>query len=116
MKMIKHLTIVSLVVAMAMSLAIPASAVTYSHGNDYSACRCYAKTSQTGVDYSIGAKITWQLSGQSTVIDGELVTSDGAVAESRSNWLWGKTGKSFGYYYLDGQRTHESTKWMDFSF
>lgn len=45
-----------------------------------------------------------------------LVSSTGSSAKSRSKWLWGKEGKSFGYYYVNGVQRHKSTAWMDFDF
>lgn len=100
---------------MMFSAAIPAYAndITYIHGNE--TYRCFAETTQTG-DATIGAKITWQLSNSNTVASGDTVTSSGPSARSRSKLLIGKTGKSFGYYYVNGKQTHKSTAWMNFDF
>lgn len=112
----KKLVALFMLVIMAISTSVPAYAantITYIHGNESN--RCYAETTQTSDD-TIGAKITWQLTGENTVAQGDKVTSTGASAKSRSKWLWGKEGKSFGYYYVNGVQKHKSTAWMDFDF
>lgn len=113
----KKLVALFLFVVMAISTAIPtyaASTITYVHGNESN--RCYAETRQSSDEFEIGAKITWQLTGENTVVHGDKVTSDGASAKSISKWLWGKEGKSFGYYFVNGVQKHKSTAWMDFDF
>lgn len=113
----KKLVALFMLVIMTISTSVPAyaaSSINFIHGNESN--RCFAETTQTEDDYEIGAKITWQLTGENTVVHGEKVTSTGASAKSRSKWLWGKEGKSFGYYYVDGTQVHKSTAWMDFDF
>ncbi|WP_448918943.1 hypothetical protein [Eubacterium sp.] len=114
-KLTKSLAATFLCALMMFSAAIPAYAndITYIHGNE--TYRCFAETTQTG-DATIGAKITWQLSNSNTVASGDTVTSSGPSARSRSKLLIGKTGKSFGYYYVNGKQTHKSTAWMNFDF
>lgn len=113
----KKLIALFMLVIMAISTSVPAYAankITYIHGNESN--RCYAETTQTSDEATIGAKITWQLSGEDTIVNGSLVSSTGSSAKSRSKWLWGKEGKSFGYYYVNGVQRHKSTAWMDFDF
>lgn len=112
----KKLVTLFLLVVMIFSISIPtyaANTFTFTHGNESN--RCFAETSQTG-DASIGAQISWQLNGKNTVVYGDKVSSYGATAKSRSKWLWGKEGKSFGYYYVNGSLAHRSTAWMNFDF
>lgn len=97
------------------TMSSASAAIVYHHGNE-SGSRCFAKTTQTSSTRAIGAKITWQISGSSVVKSGDQVTSTGAEALSRSSWLWRKSGKSFGYYYIDGIEAHRSTAWLSFDF
>jgi len=113
----KLLAILLCAIALVSMLTISASAgVVYYHGNDNSRHRVYALTTQSGTTYAIGAKITWQIQGQSAVITGPYNTSTGAQALSESPSLWLKKGQSFGYYYINGSQTHQSTAWMNFDF
>ncbi len=122
MKLAKRFLAVCFVLTCLVSLAISASAssipsgVQCYHGNDNSAYKCYAKTTQSSNTYTIGAQITWQLSGSSEVVYGNRVNSIGSTATSSSKSLRGHSGQSFGYYYVNSDQVHKSTAWMDFSF
>lgn len=115
MKIKKILAMFALVIVLSASATIPTYAgFNCIHGNESN--RCFAEITQDGVGYTISAKITWQLKGEDTVVHGSLVSSEGYSAKSRSKWLYGKEGKSFGYYYVNGKKIHESTAWMKFDF
>lgn len=100
------------------SMVMPASASSYyfTHGNNYSKCKCYAQTTQSSDDYTIGAQITWQLSNSNKITYAGINANKTSSVTSYSNWLWGKKGKSFGYYYINGKQKHKSTAWMSFDF
>lgn len=67
-------------------------------------------------NHTLGAQITWQVSGSNTVYYASRASGTGASVTSKSKNLKGKKGKSFGYYYVDGKLKHESTAWMNFKF
>ena len=93
-----------------------ATTYVYHHGNDYSTNTCYASTTASA-PASIGAKITWQLSGSNTVSNGPYVSNSGAYSITSSSYsLDGLSGKSYGYFYIGGVQTGQSTAWMDFTF
>lgn len=102
--------------SLSMSTQVSAATYTFSHGNDTSAYKCYAKTSQDSTSSTLGAQITWQINGSNAVEYGPLATGTGATVTSPSIKLKGKSGKSYGYYYVNGALKHTSTKWMNFSF
>ena len=77
---------------------------------------CYAETKQQKANHTLGAQITWQVSGSNTVYYASRASGTGASVTSKSKNLKGKKGKSFGYYYVDGKLKHESTAWMNFKF
>lgn len=104
-----------LLVCTASASSIPAGVVCY-HGNNNSTSKCYAQTKQSSNNYTIGAQITWQLSGSSDLVYGPRENSLGAKVTSSSRSLRGRSGQSFGYYYANNKLIHESTAWMDFSF
>lgn len=64
-------------------------------------------------NHTLGAQITWQVSGSNTVYYASRASGTGASVTSKSKNL---KGKSFGYYYVDGKLKHESTAWMNFKF
>lgn len=100
-----------------MTMVCPVSAsstVTFHHGNNNSTKKCYAQTTQTGTD-SIGALITWQVSTSNTIVYGTRADGSGYSVTSNSVSLRGKSGKSFGYFYHNGNE-YTSTGWYNFSF
>ena len=108
--------IIMLAVVMAVNAApLSANSLTFHHGNNNTSKKCYAQTEQTASD-SIGALITWQLTNDNTVYYGSTVNSTGATATSYSKKLKGKSGKSYGYYYHNGNQVWKSTAWYSFSF
>lgn len=115
MKKFKKLVATALVAVMVLTtMALSASAgIVYWHGNEGS--RCYAKTTQDTTTELIGAKITWQV-GSGDVKEGTPSHTTGAEAKSISSWLKFRSGKSFGYYYINNRETHRSTAWMPFNF
>lgn len=121
-KLTKRLLAVCLILACVVSLAVSVSAagipsgVDCWHGNDYSTKQCYAETLQDSNNYTIGALITWQLAGSADVEWGTQKSSSGPSVRSSSPSLRGKSGQSFGYFYVNNQQVHKSTAWMDFSF
>lgn len=122
MKLGKRLLAVCLVLVCLVSLAVSANAASIPsgvqcyHGNDNTAKKCYAKTTQNSNTYNIGAHISWQLTGSSDVEWGDRESSPGASVTSSSPSLRGKSGQSFGYFYVNSQEVHHSTAWMNFSF
>ena len=100
---------------MFVSASIP-SGVSCYHGNNNSLKKCYARIEQSGSTYTIGAQITWQYSGSSSVNYGPRVDTSGAEITSYSDSLRGKTGKSYGYYYANNIKIHQSSAWMGFSY
>lgn len=92
-----------------------ANKLTFAHGNDNTAKKCLAKTSQTGSD-SIGALITWQLTNKNEVHYAKQTNSSGASTTCYSSKLKGKSGQSYGYFYRNGEQVHKSTAWYSFSF
>lgn len=114
MKKILTMAIVSMILIVN-CIPVSANNLTYTHGNDNSSKKCFAQTSQTGTD-SIGALITWQLSGTNQVVYGSVANSTGYSARSSSKALKGKSGKSYGYFYHNGSEVHRSTSWYSFSF
>lgn len=122
MKLVKRIFAVCLVLVCVVSLAISASAASIPsgvdcwHGNDYDAKKCYAETLQDSNTYTIGAQISWQVTGSSDVVWGKRESSTGHTVRSSSSSLRGKSGQSFGYYYVNSQEVHKSTAWMNFSF
>ncbi len=108
-------TLITVGTLFAATVPVSANSLTFYHGNDTSAKKCYAKTTQTGAD-NIGAMITWQLSTSNTVYYGSYETSTGYSVTSLSSKLKGKSGSSYGYYYDNGSQVHQSTAWFAFSF
>lgn len=105
------------IVACASSFASAAD-VWFAHGNSNEDHKCFATTTQSGSTRLLGAQITWQLSGKDEIKYGPLVTTTGYQARSNSDWLWLRSGQSYGYYYVDttDETAHESTAWMPFDF
>ena len=122
MALTKRIFALCLVLVCIASLAITVSAssipngVHCYHGNDDANYKCYARITQSSDDYTIGAQITWQLSGSASVYRVDPVTTRGKEAYCPSYGLAGYKGQSFGYYTVDGVQVHKSTAWMDFSF
>ncbi|MCH4031258.1 MAG: hypothetical protein LKG56_07020 [Lachnospiraceae bacterium] len=100
---------------MASCISVSANELVFYHGNDDSAKKCFAATTQTE-DENIGARITWQLSDENTVEYGPYNTSNGYQVTSYSRRLAGKSGWSYGYYYNNGTIVHRSTEWYGFNF
>lgn len=110
-------TMLCAIISISMSVpAFAANTYTFVHGNNTSTYKCFAETQQTGASSTLGAQITWQVNGSNSVIYGPMSTGTGASVRSSSVALKGKKGKSYGYYYINGTKKHESTAWMDFSF
>lgn len=104
-------------IVMIATMVCPVSAssnVTFHHGNNNSTKKCYAQTTQTGTD-SIGALITWQVSTSNTVVYGTRSDGNGYSVTSYSSSLRGKSGKSYGYFYHNGNE-YTCSGWYSFSF
>ena len=114
-KLITSMTLI-LGLSMTMLTNVAADTITFVHGNNGTSKYCYAETKQQKANHTLGAQITWQVSGSNTVYYASRASGTGASVTSKSKNLKGKKGKYFGYYYVDGKLKHESTAWMNFKF
>lgn len=114
-KLITSMTLI-LGLSMTMLTNVAADTITFVHGNNGTSKYCYAETKQQKANHTLGAQITWQVSGSNTVYYASRASGTGASVTSKSKNLKGKKGKSFGYYYVDGKLKYESTAWMNFKF
>lgn len=114
-KLITSMTLI-LGLSMTMLTNVAADTITFVHGNNGTSKYCYAETKQQKANHTLGAQITWQVSGSNTVYYASRASGTGASVTSKYKNLKGKKGKSFGYYYVDGKLKHESTAWMNFKF
>ena len=99
-KLITSMTLI-LGLSMTMLTNVAADTITFVHGNNGTSKYCYAETKQQKANHTLGAQITWQVSGSNTVYYASRASGTGASVTSKSKNLKGKKGKSFGYYYVD---------------
>ena len=57
---------------------VAADTITFVHGNNGTSKYCYAETKQQKANHTLGAQITWQVSGSNTVYYASRASGTGA--------------------------------------